>query len=246
MTRLVLDLETERSFDEVGGAENRARLGVSIVGVYHYDGDRFATYRKEELGELEPHLRAADEIVGFNLVGFDWPVLAAVLGDWVQGLPTVDLMLEAQKALGHRVSLDSVAQATLGAAKRGSGLDALEHYRAGRWEELERYCLEDVRLTRDLYEYARREGHLRYQRGDRAAMFPVSFAPHPLAAVFRSAAERRGSVRMTYGAKERLVDVERFDGTYIRGYCHLRREVLTFRLDRVDTAESAPSSDPLF
>jgi predicted DNA-binding transcriptional regulator YafY len=51
---------------------------------------------------------------------------------------------------------------------------------------------------------------------------------------------------MTYGAKERLIDVIRFDGMYIRAFCHLKKEELTFRLDRVEGAELVASSTPLF
>ncbi len=246
MERLVLDLETKRSFNEVGGAHNKAKLGVSVVGVYHYQGDRFVAYREDRFAELTQALKAAEEIVGFNLIGFDWPVLAAELGDWVYKLPTLDLMFEAQKALGHRISLDSLAQATLGASKLGSGLDALEYYRVGNWEALERYCLEDVKLTRDLYEYAKKHGHLLYKKGQRSAMIPMSFAESPFGKIFHDAAKTQGSVKMVYGSKERLVDVHSFDGVYIRGYCHLRREQLTFRLDRVESAEAVPSSQPLF
>lgn len=246
MKRLVLDLETQRSFDEVGGAHNRALLGVSVVGIYHYDGDRFATYRGEAFGELERILREADEVVGFNLVGFDLPVLAAVLGDWVTELGTVDLMLEAQRSIKRRVSLDAVAQATLGAGKLGSGLDALEYYRAGDFDRLERYCLEDVRLTRDLFEYAKKHGYLLYKKGDRNGMIPMSFAEGPFSRLFQEAARSKGSVKMLYGGKERLVDVYTFDGVHLRGYCHLRRGASTFRVDRVEHAETAPQSTPLF
>ncbi len=244
--RLVLDLETKRSFDEVGGAHNKAKLGVSVVGVYFYEGDRFAAYREDRFGELEEVLREAEQIVGFNLIGFDWPVLASELGDWVYDLPTLDLMVEAQKALGRRISLDSLAQATLGSGKLGSGLDALEYYRDGDWARLERYCLEDVKLTRDLYEYAKANGQLLYQKGPRRAPVPMSFAESPFGAVFKHAALNRSSVRMVYGGKERLVDVNKFDGAYIRGFCHLRQKVLTFRLDKVEAAEEVASSSPLF
>jgi DEAD/DEAH box helicase domain-containing protein len=134
--RIVLDLETKRSFDEVGGAKNRDRLGVSLVGIYHYRDDAFRSYREGELERLGEVLKTSDDIVGFNLVGFDMPLLAAELGDWVLELPTTDLMLEAQRALGHRVSLQSIASATLGSGKLGSGLDALEYYRAGDWDKL--------------------------------------------------------------------------------------------------------------
>ncbi|MDZ7704600.1 MAG: ribonuclease H-like domain-containing protein [Trueperaceae bacterium] len=246
MKRLVLDLETKRSFNEVGGARNTAALGVSVVGVYVYDTDSFEAFREGELGGLEPLLRGADEIIGFNLIGFDWPVLAAEMGDWVRDLPTLDLMFEAQKALGHRVSLDSIAQATLGAAKLGSGLDALEYYAQGDWAKLERYCLEDVKLTRDIYEYAKANHHLYFQKGSRRAPIPMSFTESPWKPVFTRAARERGSVRIVYKGKERVVDVTSFDGLYIKGFDHLRQADRTFRLDSVDKAEPVASSRPLF
>lgn len=246
MGALVLDLETQRSFDEVGGAHHKARLGVSVACLYDYGEDRYFCVRGGALETLEPILSAAERIIGFNLHGFDYPVLAAEVGDWVYELPTTDLMLEAQRALGHRASLENLARATLGSGKLGSGLDALAYYRAGEWEKLERYCLEDVKLTKDLYEYARREGMLYYQRGRRRVPVPMSFAPGPYAELFAEAAARRGSVKIRYGGRERLIDVLRFDGAYIRAYCHLKREELTFRLDRVEEAHAAPSSAPLF
>jgi hypothetical protein len=244
--QLVLDLETKRSFDEVGGSHNKSQLGVSIVGLYNYETDSFVSYREADFVELEGLLKKAEQIIGFNLHGFDWPVLAAELGDWVFDLPSLDIMMEAQKSLGHRVSLDSVAKATLGMSKLGSGLDAPEYYRSGNWDKLERYCLEDVKLTRDIFEYAKKNGHLYFMKGKRRSMFALSFAESPFSRLFKEAAERQASVKMIYGAKERLIDVIRFDGIYIRAFCHLKKEELTFRLDRVEEAKEVASSTPLF
>lgn len=246
MTKLVLDLETKKSFDEVGGADNKAQLGVSLVGVYDYGEDKFATFREEVFSDLQALLQRAELIIGFNLVDFDWPVLAAELGDWVLDLPTLDLMVEVQKGAKQRVSLGALAKTTLGMSKLGSGLDALEYYRLGDWARLERYCLEDVKLTRDLYEYAQKNGNLLFQKGANRGVIPMSFAESPYAKLFKAAAQRKESVKMFYGAKERLVDVYRFDGVYIRAYCHLRKEERTFRLDRVEDAEVVASSAPLF
>ncbi len=246
MGKLVLDLETKRSFTEVGGSHNKHLLGISVVGVYHYNEDKFVAYREERFTTLERVLKEVELIIGFNLIGFDWPVLAAELGEWVKELPTLDLMIEAQKALGHRISLDALAQATLGMNKMGSGLDALYYYAEGDWEKLERYCLQDVKITRDLYEYARDNHVLYYQKGKRRAPIPMSFTTSPFAETFKKARDNKGSVKIAYGSKERLIDVYAFDGLYIKGYCHLRREVLTFRLDKVEKAEAVSSSIPLF
>jgi hypothetical protein len=246
MKHLVLDLETKRSFDEVGGTHNKSQMGVSVVGTYHYDDDRFVAYREDKFADLSAALKQAELVIGFNLHGFDYPVLSAEIGDWVYNLPTLDLMLEAQKSIGQRMSLDSIAKATLGSSKLGSGLDALEYYRSGNWEKLERYCLEDVKLTKDIYEYAKEHGHVLYQRGYQKGIIAMTFGEGPYSKIFEEALKSKTSVKMTYGAKERLIDVLRFDGMYIRAFCHLKKEELTFRLDRVEAAELVPSSQPLF
>src|SRR5262249_10634697 len=69
-------------------------------------------------------------------------------------LPTVDLLVEIEKRIGFRVKLDDVAHATLGVGKSGHGLQAVEFWRKGEIQKLKDYCLQDVRVTRDVYEYA--------------------------------------------------------------------------------------------
>jgi RNase_H superfamily len=246
MKQLVLDLETKRSFDEVGGAHNKAKMGVSVVGVYHYDGDKYVAYREDRFAELTTALKEAELIIGFNLHGFDYPVLASEIGDWVYNLPTLDLMMEVQKAIKQRVSLDSIAKATLGSGKIGSGLDALEYYRIGNWEKLERYCLEDVKLTKDIYEYAKKNGHVLFQRGYQKGIIAMDFGSSPYKEIFDEALATKSSVKILYGTKQRLIDIIRFDGMYIRAFDHSKQEELTFRLDRVEGAELVPSSTPLF
>jgi hypothetical protein len=246
MKYLVIDLETKRSFDEVGGSHNKAKMGVSVVGAYHYDEDKYVAYREEHFSELTNVLKEAELVIGFNLHGFDYPVLASEIGDFVYNLPTLDLMMQAQKAIGQRVSLDSIAKATLGMGKSGSGLDALEYHRAGNWEKLERYCLEDVKLTKDIYEYAKKNGHVLFQKGYKKGIIAMEFGSSPYKAIFEEAVATRSSVKMIYGAKQRLVDVIGFEGMYIRAYDHTKKEELVFRLDRVEGAELVPSSTPLF
>ena len=239
MSGLVIDLETKRSFGEVGGRGRSDRLGVSLVGSYHYSDDRYACYREEQLSQLIPILRAADPVIGFNLLGFDYPVLAGEVGNWVYRLPTVDLMLEVKRTLGRRVSLNALARATLGACKSGDGLDALRYYREGDWQALERYCLDDVRITKELYDFALEHHCLFIDKAGRKTPVPLRFASSELGKLFLDASRTKGSILMNYGGKERLVDIYSFDGTLIRGYCHLRRARLTFRLDRVESATAS-------
>lgn len=162
MKAVVLDLETKKTFDEVGGREHMDKLGVTVVGVYDYPTDSYKAYREEELGALQNHLISSDLIIGFNHIGFDLPVLKPYFSIDVEALPNFDIMVECQKILGHRIGLDSLAKATLDIGKTGSGLDAIRYYREGKWDLLEKYCLNDVKVTKDIFEYGLKHKKIHY------------------------------------------------------------------------------------
>lgn len=172
---IVLDLETQKTFDEVGGRENLHLLRVSLVGIYSYDQDLFRTFTEWETPSLRGILEDAALVVGFNIKRFDYPVLEPYLKRSLKNVPTLDIMEDVERFLGHRLSLDTLVKATLGEGKTGHGLDAIRFFRDGDLEKLKSYCLADVRLTRDLFEYGKRHGLLRYQKNGDYYSIPVNW-----------------------------------------------------------------------
>lgn len=153
---VVFDLETQRSFAEVGGRSQFHRLGVSVGVAYRYDLDEFLVVNEETISELVSLLLEASLVVGYNIRGFDYEVLRAYTEENLQKLPTLDLMFDLEERLGFRPKLDSVASETLGDGKIADGLQALEWWRLGEIDKIIEYCQEDVRVTRDLYDFGKR------------------------------------------------------------------------------------------
>ena len=149
---IVLDIETQKGFNEIDRSKIHL-LKVSVVGIYDSYDDGYHTFEEKDLTALEARLKLADLIVGFNITDFDMRVLAPYLLTDVHRFRVLDMMVEFQKVRGHRVSLQSLAQATLNDSKSGSGWDAIQLYRDGRMEDLKRYCLDDVRLTKAIFDY---------------------------------------------------------------------------------------------
>lgn len=173
-SQIVLDLETKKTFDEVGG-RNFAELGVTVVGVFFYETGEYRTFMENEIGELEQLLSNASRVIGFNIKRFDFPVLQPYLKRInLAEIPYFDLMEDLEKILGHRLSLQSLATSTLNEGKSGHGLDAIQYYRNGEIEKLKRYCLDDVRLTKDLYEYGKKIGSVSYLSKDRLNKLTVN------------------------------------------------------------------------
>ena len=247
--KLVLDLETQREFSEVDGRKLEL-LGVSVVGIYRYGTERYEAYLESELKTLEPILQQAELVIGFNIRRFDLPVLAPYLSVPISTIPVLDIMEEVVKHLGHRLSLDSIAQATLGRGKTGSGLDALRWFKEGKFDQIKQYCLEDVKLTKELYEYGKEHGKLfatsRY--GTEKLQIPVFWPQRKrdqavISKLLHEAFDKRMQVEIEYlstsvqsGAspqRVRKVDVYHIREPYFEGYCHFRKDVRQFRLDRV-------------
>lgn len=150
---IVLDIETQNSFEEVGEG-NYTALKVSTVGVYFYKTDTYKAYMENEMADLERELSRCSLLIGFNHVKFDLPVLQPYFKNLkVERIPCLDILEYIRKIAGHRVSLNSVAGATLNAKKSGHGLDAIKYWRAGEIDKLVKYCLDDVKITREVYEY---------------------------------------------------------------------------------------------
>lgn len=159
---MVVDVETQKGFNEVDRKKLHL-LKVSVACLYDSKTDSYLSFEEKELTRMEEMLKQADLIVGFNIRDFDMEVLAPYFVSSVKNFPVLDILVEFEKVRGHRISLQSVAQATLKMSKSGSGLDAIKLYADGKIEELKQYCTDDVKITREIYEYGLKNGKIIFQ-----------------------------------------------------------------------------------
>lgn len=161
MTRdtIVIDIETKNTFAEVG-RDNFDALEVSLVGIYSYKQGKFFHFLEEEMSELGKFLSSAEQIIGFSISRFDLPVLKKHFNFDLFSIPRFDILDEIELLLGRRVGLDILAKANLGFGKNGHSLEASGLYRDGKIEELKNYCLNDVKITKELYELIQKQGYL--------------------------------------------------------------------------------------
>lgn len=165
MLEVILDVETKKTFEEVGGFFPD-RLGISFVGVCVRDGygkGEMQSYFEQDLPKLFPLLERADVVIGFNIDGFDMPTFTNYYNGDISKIPTLDLLTRIKDSAGHRIGLDAVAQETLGMGKTGDGLDAIKYYRAQQWDKLEKYCIQYVAVTRDIYDFGLKKGQVKFR-----------------------------------------------------------------------------------
>lgn len=163
LKKIVLDLETQKSFQEVGGRGKNHLLKVSVCVIYDYSTNKYTDFEEHELPKLGPILQTADQIIGYNIHDFDFEVLQPYLNFNINDVPYLDLLTEIEKVLKHRIKLDVVAQGTLGSGKSGNGLEAILFYKNGRMDLLKKYCMDDVKITKQIYDYALKNQKLLYK-----------------------------------------------------------------------------------
>lgn len=170
------DLETQRSAEEVGGWNKISAMGMSIGVTYSTIRGEYKIYSERKVDDLLRELQRADLVVGFNNLRFDYEVLHGYTSMDLRQLPTLDMLVELQNALQHRLSLDSIATATFGVEKTAEGLQAIQWFKQGKLLEIAEYCCYDVKLTRMVHEFGAAQRELHYfNRFGRKLTVPVSW-----------------------------------------------------------------------
>ena len=153
MNRVVFDIETSNIFADVG-KRDPALLDISIVGLYDYASDSYKTFSQEEFPQMWPILERADLLIGFNSEHFDLPLLNKYYQGDLNNIRHLDLLKEIRNVAGRRMKLDQLAEGSLGSKKSGHGIEATVWWKKGEHQKVRDYCIDDVKITKDLYEYA--------------------------------------------------------------------------------------------
>jgi len=176
MNIVYFDLETQKSADEVGGWDNIRDMRMSVGVTYSTARGSYQIYDEKRVDALMRELQRADLVVGFNNLRFDYEVLHGYSVFDLRQLPTLDLLVELQKNLNHRLSLDAIATASLGVEKTSEGLQAIRWWREGRLMEIAEYCCFDVKITRLVHEYGQANKQVFYKNRFGATLsVPVSW-----------------------------------------------------------------------
>lgn len=172
MHKIFLDIETQNTFQMVGSNDPKD-LDLSIMCIYDTKTQNYESFTIDTLPSLWPRLETTDIIVTFNGDHFDLPVLNKYYTGDLTKFRHVDLLKEVQKVIGRRVGLDNIAQATLGVGKTGNGLEAITWWKNGEIDKIIEYCKADVKVTKDVYDYAIKEKQLFYTDGDTKRVIPI-------------------------------------------------------------------------
>ena len=159
---LYFDIETKHLSHEVGGWDNISQMGISVVTSYDSGTGQFYSFEESNIAELIDEILNAGLVVGFNQLRFDYRVLSAYSDADFWSVPSFDMLVAVTATLGHRLKLDHIVQATLNAKKTGDGTQAINWFRNGEIERVKEYCMNDTKITRGIFTYGCRKGHLLY------------------------------------------------------------------------------------
>jgi len=163
---LFLDVETQKSAEEVGGWQNVADMKLALAVTYNAVTSQFRTHFEKDVDRLLLDLAMADRVIGYNIDRFDMAVLKAYTQWDLSRIRTFDMLADIYRKLGFRLKLGDLAGATLGIGKSADGLQSLKWWKEGRVDLIEQYCRRDVEVTRDVYLFGTRNGYVLYRDRD--------------------------------------------------------------------------------
>lgn len=162
MNIVYFDLESQKLFEDVGGRD-ASKLLLACGVTWSTQRNDFAVYWEKDAAALVAELKSADLVVGFNIINFDYEVLKPYASTVnFRSFRSKDMLQDIFRALNFRLSLDSIAKATLGTTKTADGVQSVLWYRNGELDKVAEYCKADVDITRRVYEFGRDHGFVYY------------------------------------------------------------------------------------
>ncbi len=162
MNIVYFDLESQKLFEDVGGRD-ASKLLLACGVTWSTQRNDFAVYWEKDAAALVAELKAADRVIGFNIINFDYEVLKPYAPTVnFRSFRSTDMLQDISRILGFRLRLDSIAKATLAATKTADGVQSVEWYRNGELDKMAEYCKADVDITRRVYEFGRDNGFVYY------------------------------------------------------------------------------------
>ncbi len=159
MRKIVFDIESKNFFSTIDDTH------LSLVAIYDSETDAYSSFLEDELHKLWPILERADMLIGFNSEHFDIPLLNKYYPGDLSKIKSLDILKEIKESYGRRMKLDQIAEGTLGKKKSGHGLEAIKWWRDGEVDKVRNYCIDDVRLTKEIYDYAMANQKLIFKEG---------------------------------------------------------------------------------
>lgn len=157
MREIVFDIET------YGDIKNREQLKVTMVSIYEYATQQFRSFEEHQLNELWPILEKAERLIGYNSKFFDVPILNKYYTGNLLAIPHLDILEKIKESSGKRYKLDEIARATLTNIKKSAdGLQAQTWFEQGEIDKIREYCEQDVLVTKEVYEFGRKNRMLYY------------------------------------------------------------------------------------
>jgi len=165
---VIWDAEIKATIDGVlVGWKDYAKMGISVACLKDYETGDLNVYMDDNIEELTERLNRADLVVGFNILGFDIPLLNATTTLKTRpDLPVYDILYESRRACGGNpdapygggikgLKLDNHLKGTFGQKfmKTEHGSQAPILYQTKQRGRLISYCLADVAREAALFEH---------------------------------------------------------------------------------------------
>ncbi|MEK7643822.1 MAG: ribonuclease H-like domain-containing protein [Patescibacteria group bacterium] len=153
---IVFDIET------IGDIRDITTMKITVVSIYEYEHDRYTSFDEHQLAGLWPILEKTERLIGYNSEHFDVPILNRYYAGDLTKLPHLDILKVIKESSGRRYKLNDIAKATLQMEKSSDGLQAMKWYEEGKIDEIKKYCEQDVRVTKEIYEFGKKNKMIYY------------------------------------------------------------------------------------
>jgi hypothetical protein len=143
---------------------DKDKMGISVACLFDYRTMDYSVFMDDNMEELTKRLNDAELVSGFNIIGFDNPLVNATTKLQIRpDLPVYDILFHSRRSTGWDplnkfptgLKLDEHLKGTFGFEhkKTEDAAQAPEFWQTGQLGRLISYCLADVKREKMLFEH---------------------------------------------------------------------------------------------
>ena len=161
---IIVDIQTKKSYDDVGGKKNMNQMGVSIAGLYNYEQEELIFFKQEQMSQFIEILQSSQLVVGINLKRFFYKLLVSMFDNNFSDLNSIDILEYFKKKLTFKPTVEGLFRGTLNISKSLPNDNYVPRlYKEGKFEEIHTICEDNITDLKKFYDFGKEKGYILYE-----------------------------------------------------------------------------------
>ena len=159
-TIYILDVQTRKTYEDVGGKKGTSQLGVSYAALLNHGTDDISVYTELDINILLDKIFSSHLVIGLNLKKFAYTVLSGYRNAEFDLINSLDIVDDVRKKIIRKPCIEELFSGTLDISREIDNMKIARQFKQGGVEEVKKITIQNVIDLNSVYVFGKQRGHV--------------------------------------------------------------------------------------